>query len=85
MTERNTQVVVIGGGYAGMLAANHLRQRADIDITLVNPRPCSSSESGCTSWWRAPTTPPPITATLLGDGIRLVVDTATRIDAAAAR
>jgi NADH dehydrogenase FAD-containing subunit len=33
------RVVVIGGGYAGTLAANHLRLRSDIDIALVNPRP----------------------------------------------
>ena len=39
MTEKRTHVVVIGGGYAGTLAANHLRLRADVDITLVNPRP----------------------------------------------
>jgi NADH dehydrogenase FAD-containing subunit len=34
-----SKVVVIGGGYAGTVAANHLRMRADVDITLVNPRP----------------------------------------------
>lgn len=28
-----TRVVVIGGGYVGSLAANHLRLRADIDVT----------------------------------------------------
>ena len=39
MTAQRTHVVVIGGGYAGTLAANHLRLRADVDITLVNPRP----------------------------------------------
>ena len=33
------KVVVIGGGYAGTLAANRLRQRDDVDVTLVNPRP----------------------------------------------
>ena len=33
MTDQRTHVVVIGGGYAGTLAANHLRQRADVDIT----------------------------------------------------
>ena len=38
MTKR-THVVVIGGGYAGTLAANHLRSRADVEVTLVNPRP----------------------------------------------
>ena len=35
----NTKVVVIGGGYAGTLAANRLQQNTCIDITLVNPRP----------------------------------------------
>ncbi|MFI8977344.1 hypothetical protein ACIGO9_31005 [Nocardia asteroides] len=30
-----TKVVVIGGGYVGALAANHLRLRDDIDITLI--------------------------------------------------
>ena len=39
MTGNRTHVVVIGGGYAGTLAANHLRMRDDVDITLVNPRP----------------------------------------------
>lgn len=33
-----TRVVVVGGGYAGVLAANRL-QRPGVDITLVNPRP----------------------------------------------
>jgi NADH dehydrogenase FAD-containing subunit len=35
----NTDVVVIGGGYAGVLAANRLTQRDDVTVTLVNPRP----------------------------------------------
>ena len=41
MTDHNApnNVVVIGGGYAGTLAANHLRLRSDVNITLVNPRP----------------------------------------------
>jgi NADH dehydrogenase len=38
MTEQKTRVIVIGGGYAGVLAANHLRLNDNIDITLVNPR-----------------------------------------------
>jgi NADH dehydrogenase len=82
MTEyKNTpKVVVIGGGYSGTLAANHLRLRSDIDITLVNPRPkfverirlhqvATGNYDGCVDY-----------GTLLGDGIRLIVDTATRID-----
>ncbi len=33
------RVVVIGGGYAGVLAANGLTRRDGVDVTLVNPRP----------------------------------------------
>ena len=32
-------VVVIGGGYAGVMAANRLTQRDDVRVTLINPRP----------------------------------------------
>ena len=35
----NTEVVVIGGGYAGVMAANRLTQRDDVAVTLINPRP----------------------------------------------
>ncbi|MEU1026501.1 FAD-dependent oxidoreductase, partial [Streptomyces sp. NPDC005904] len=35
----NTDVVVIGGGYAGVMAANRLTLRGDVNVTLVNPRP----------------------------------------------
>ncbi|MEV0811220.1 FAD-dependent oxidoreductase [Micromonospora sp. NPDC050200] len=35
----NTDVVVIGGGYAGVRAANRLTQRDDVTVTLINPRP----------------------------------------------
>ncbi|QEU88529.1 oxidoreductase [Streptomyces viridosporus T7A] len=35
----NTHVVVIGGGYAGVMAANRLRPRDDVTVTLINPRP----------------------------------------------
>ena len=38
MTEQKTRVIVIGGGYAGVLAANHLRLNENVEITLINPR-----------------------------------------------
>lgn len=37
--ETSVRVVVLGGGYAGTLAANRLQARADVEVTLVNPRP----------------------------------------------
>lgn len=82
MTAQRTHIVVIGGGYAGTLAANHLRLRPDVDVTLVNPRPvfverirlhqlAAGSGSAAVDY-----------GTLLGKGIRLIVDNAERINAA---
>lgn len=84
MTQRTapTKIVVIGGGYSGTLAANHLRMRGDVDITLINPRPMfverirlhqliAGTHAATVDYGR-----------LLGDGITLVVDSATRIDTA---
>lgn len=34
-----THVVVIGGGYAGVMAANRLLRRNDVTVSLINPRP----------------------------------------------
>ncbi|MER6676777.1 FAD-dependent oxidoreductase [Streptomyces sp. NPDC000983] len=36
---KQTRVVVIGGGYAGVMAANRLTRRADLTVTVFNPRP----------------------------------------------
>ena len=80
MTE-NTDVVVIGGGYAGVMAANRLTQRDDVTVTLINPRPTfverirlhqlvGGSDDAVVDY-----------RDILGEGIRLVVDTVTRIDA----
>jgi NADH:ubiquinone reductase (H+-translocating) len=81
MTEK-TNVVVIGGGYAGVMAANHLRVNGDIAITLINSRPefverirlhqlVTGSDDAVAGY-----------SDVLGPGIRLLVDTAERIDAA---
>ena len=78
-----TEVLVIGGGYAGVTAANRLTQRDDVTVTLLNPRPTfverirlhqlvGGSDDAVVDY-RA----------VLADGVRLVVDTATRIDAPA--
>ena len=82
MTERKNRVVVVGGGYAGVIAANHLRLRPDVDVTLVNPRAefverirlhqlVAGSDDAVVDY-----------AEILGPGIELVIDAATRIDSA---
>lgn len=78
-----TEVVVIGGGYAGVMAANRLTRRDDVAVTLLNPRPTFverirlhqlvGGSDDATVDYRV----------VLAAGIRLVVDTATRIDAPA--
>lgn len=81
MTE-NTEVVVVGGGYAGVMAANRLTQRDDVTVTLINPRPTfverirlhqlvGGSDDAVVDYRE-----------VLGERVRLVVDTVTRIDAA---
>ncbi|MFD1149398.1 NAD(P)/FAD-dependent oxidoreductase [Saccharothrix hoggarensis] len=77
----NTEVVVIGGGYAGVMAANRLTRRADVTVTLVNPRPTfvdrirlhqlvGGSDDAVVDY-----------RDVLAERVRLVVDTVTRIDA----
>jgi NADH dehydrogenase FAD-containing subunit len=78
---KKIDVVVIGGGYAGVIAANHLRLNPDIAITLINPRPkfverirlhqlVTGSDDAVVDY-----------TDVLGADVRLLVDTAERIDA----
>ncbi|WP_378738192.1 NAD(P)/FAD-dependent oxidoreductase [Nocardia brasiliensis] len=85
MTDPNdtTKVVVVGGGYAGAVAANHLRVRADIDVTLVNPRPNFVERIRLHQFVAGTSEATADYDTLLGDGVRLVIDSATRIDTTA--
>ncbi|GGS23238.1 hypothetical protein GCM10010252_72960 [Streptomyces aureoverticillatus] len=77
--------MVIGGGYAGTIAANRLRMRADVDITLVDPRPTFVERIRLHQWVARTGDATTDYGTLLGDGIELVVDSATLIDTAARR
>src|SRR3954466_4954434 len=79
----NTKVVVIGGGYAGTTAANHLRMRTDVNITLVNPRPKFVERIRLHQHTAGNYDATVDYGTLLGEGVGLVVDNATRIDTAA--
>ncbi|MFF8977824.1 NAD(P)/FAD-dependent oxidoreductase [Streptomyces cellulosae] len=76
----NIQVVVLGGGYGGVKAANRLARRAGLSVTLVNPRPdfverirlhqlVTGSDDAVESFGE-----------LLGRNVRLVVGTATLIE-----
>jgi NADH:ubiquinone reductase (H+-translocating) len=82
---KSTHVVVVGGGYAGTLAANRLRQRQDIEITLVNPRPVFVERIRLHQLVADTGAATADYATMLGDGIQLVVDAVERIDTAARR
>jgi NADH dehydrogenase FAD-containing subunit len=78
----HSEVVVIGGGYAGVMAANRLTQRDDVTVTLINPRPgfverirlhqlVGGSDDAVIDY-----------GGILAAGIGPVVDTATEIDSA---
>lgn len=79
----NNKVVVIGGGYAGTVAANRLRIRADVDITLVNPRPAFVDRVRLHQFVAGTGEAEVDYRSLLGEGVQLVIDGATRIDTAA--
>ncbi|MGS2809764.1 NAD(P)/FAD-dependent oxidoreductase [Nocardia sp. MW-W600-9] len=75
-------VVVVGGGYAGVMAANRLTQRAGVAVTVVNPRArfverirlhqlVGGTDDAVTEY-----------SEVLAPGVRLVVDAVTGIDAA---
>ncbi|HEX2284045.1 MAG TPA: FAD-dependent oxidoreductase [Mycobacterium sp.] len=91
MTENNsrnisrTKVVVIGGGYAGTLAANHLQVRDDVDVTLVNPRPVFVQRIRLHQHVAGTGSATVDYSQLLHERVRLVVDEATVVDAAGRR
>ncbi|RVX41910.1 NADH dehydrogenase FAD-containing subunit [Nonomuraea polychroma] len=81
----NTDVVVIGGGYAGVLAANRLMQRDDVTVTLINPRPTFVDRIRLHQLVGGTHDAVVDYRDILAGGIWLVVDTVTRIDAAERR
>lgn len=80
-----TRVVVVGGGYAGTLAANRLRQRPDVDVTLVNPRPVFVERIRLHQLVAGTGAATADYATLLNEGVRLAVDSVEAIEPAAQR
>ena len=80
---QNTAVVVIGGGYAGVTAADRLTRRDDVTVTLINPRPAFVERIRLHQLVGGSHDATVDYAQVLAERVRLVVDTVTGIDAAA--
>lgn len=78
----NTDVVVIGGGYAGVMAANRLTQRGDVTVRLINPRPTFVHRVRLHQLVGGTDAAVVDYQDVLAEGVRLVVDSVGRIDAA---
>ncbi|MEU7013354.1 FAD-dependent oxidoreductase [Streptomyces sp. NPDC046385] len=78
----STHVVVIGGGYAGVMAANRLTLRDGVTVTLVNPRPSFVHRIRLHQLVGGTGEAVVAFRDVLAERVELVVDTATRIDAA---
>jgi NADH dehydrogenase len=78
----NTEVVVIGGGYAGVMAANRLTQRDDVAVTLINPRPDFVERIRLHQLVGGSHDAVVDLRNVLAERVRLVVGTVARIDAA---
>ncbi|MBX7434728.1 FAD-dependent oxidoreductase [Mycobacterium sp. Y57] len=89
MTPKQIHVVVIGGGYAGVMAANRLTGHGGVDVTLINPRPKFVERIRLHQLVAAdrPDTAVAVQeySTVLNAAVRVIVDSAERIDAAARR
>ncbi|MET9605294.1 FAD-dependent oxidoreductase [Streptomyces sp. NPDC006512] len=81
MTEKNTNVVVIGGGYAGVMAANRLTRRGDVSVTLINPRPSFVHRIRLHQLVGGTDDAVVEYREVLTERASLLVDTATRVDA----
>lgn len=80
-----THVVVLGAGYAGAMAANRLRRDRAVNVTVVNPQPFFVQRIRLHQFVSGTGDPQIAFDDVLADDIRVLADTATRIDADARR
>ncbi|WP_282695050.1 FAD-dependent oxidoreductase [Streptomyces sp. CC208A] len=76
-----TEVVVIGGGFAGVMAANRLTPRDDVHVTLINPRPSFVARLRLHQLVGGSHTALARYKEVLAERVRLVVGSVERIDA----
>jgi NADH dehydrogenase len=81
----NTEVLVIGGGYAGVMAANRLTQRDDVHVSLINPRPVFVERIRLHQLVGGTHDALVDYRQILNPGVRLVTDTVTHLDPAGRR
>ena len=81
----NVDVVVVGGGYAGVMAANRLTRSDDLAVTLVSPRRTFVERIRLHQVVGGSADAVVDYREVLAEAVRLVVDTVTRIDPAQRR
>ncbi|MGW4774654.1 NAD(P)/FAD-dependent oxidoreductase [Nocardia sp. NPDC004278] len=78
---KSIEVVVVGGGYAGVMAANRVRQRDDVTVTVINPRQVFVPRLRLHQLVGGTHDAVVDYQEVLAQGVELVVDNATHIDA----
>ena len=84
-TADTIRIVVIGGGYAGVMAANRLTQRDDLTVTLINPRAAFVHRIRLYQLVAGSGDAVVPYSAVLAKAVRLVVDGVTRIEPAQRR
>lgn len=80
---RSIEVVVLGGGYAGVMAANRVRQRDNVAVTVINPRRVFVPRLRLHQLVGGTHDAVVDYRDVLAEGVELVVGNATHIDATA--
>lgn len=79
---RTADVIVVGGGYAGVIAANRLTTNPDLSVTLINPRTAFVERIRLHQRTAGTYAAVVDFSEVLAPAVGLVVDAVTRIDAA---